>query len=494
MSNVLIYPIFIPLLTAIILLVIKPLHWQKIINLIGSLFLFIASIILLSEVYTGGIQVIRFGNWPPPFAIIFAVDLMGALLVTVTGFVAVNIAIYSLTNIDDDRIRFGFYPLLNILLMGVCGAFMTGDLFNLYVWFEVMLMASFVLMALGGERAQIEGAVKYLTLNFIASVFFLAAIGIIYGKIGTLNMADLAFRLSETSQTGLVRNSAVLLLVAFGIKAGLFPLYFWLPASYHTPPVIISAVFAGLLTKVGVYALIRVFTLVFRHDFPFLQPYLLAIAGLTMVSGVLGAASQFDFRRILSFHIISQIGYMILGLAFFTPIALAAAVFYLFHHIIVKTNLFLISGIAARIHGSYQLKKMGGLYRNYPLLAILFLIPALSLGGIPPLSGFFAKFIVIKAGLLSYEYFMVFIALLVGVLTIYSMTKIWSEAFWSDGSGSSSSKPVIPITSIIPVIIMAIATILIGIFAEPLINLSQMAAQQLIDPTGYIEAVLWSGQ
>jgi multicomponent Na+:H+ antiporter subunit D len=491
MNNWLILPVFIPLATGIVLLILRPVRWQRLINLCGSALLFGISIFLLRDVYVEGIQVLHLGGWPAPFAIILVVDMLSALMICVTGFVALNIALYSMANMDENRVRYGFYSLLNFLLMGVCGAFMSGDIFNLYVWFEVMLMASFVLMALGGERPQIEGAVKYLTLNFISSIFFLSAAGIVYGKTGTLNMADIAFRLSNGSQDDLIKTSAVLFFVAFSIKSAAFPFYFWLPASYHTPPVTVSAVFAGLLTKVGVYALIRTFTLVFQVNLPAIQPILLVIAGLTMVSGVLGAASQFNFRRILSFHIISQIGYMLLGLAVYTPLALAASVFYLFHHIIVKTNLFLISGITRHLQGSDHLKDLGGLYRHYPFLAILFLIPALSLGGIPPLSGFFAKFMIIKATLITEEYLLVIIALVVGVLTLYSMTKIWSEAFWTPEKTHLLARPLIPPTMLIPVIIMAAVTISIGIFADILLQLCDIAGEQLMNPSHYIQAVLW---
>jgi multicomponent Na+:H+ antiporter subunit D len=307
-------------------------------------------------------------------------------------------------------------------------------------------------------------------------------------------MADLAYRLGSETQNEFMITSAVLLLIAFGIKAAVFPLYFWLPASYHTPSVTVSAVFAGLLTKVGVYALIRTFTLIFSMDLFFVQPLLYFIAGLTMISGVFGAASQFHFRRILSFHIISQIGYMILGLAIYTPLALAGTVFYIFHHIIVKTNLFLISGIVRRLQGSEQLKQLGGLYKQYPFLAILFLIPALSLGGIPPLSGFFAKFIVIKAALLSEQYLLVIAALLTGILTLYSMTKIWSEVFWKKEKPPLKSHPPIPVNLFIPVLVMALATIGIGLFADVLFRLSEIAANQLMDPSSYIKAVLWEAK
>ena len=272
-----------------------------------------------------------------------------------TGITGLAVAVYSLGSIDAGREAHGYHPLFHVLLMGVSMAFLTGDLFNLYVAFEVMLMASFVLLALGGERAQLEGAVKYVTLNLLSSAVFLAAVGVLYGVAGTLNMADLALAVQRGTAPGLVTTLACLFLVAFGIKAAVFPLFFWLPASYHTPPVAVSALFAGLLTKVGVYALVRAFTLVFTGDTALTHGLILAVAVLTMVTGVLGAAAQFEFRRVLSFHIVSQIGYMVLGLGLFTPLALAGTVFYLIHHIVVKTNLFLVGGIVKRLGGTLEL-------------------------------------------------------------------------------------------------------------------------------------------
>jgi multicomponent Na+:H+ antiporter subunit D len=285
------------------------------------------------------------------------------------------------------------------------------------------------------------------------------------------------------------------------VKAGIFPLFFWLPASYHTPPVAISAIFAGLLTKVGVYALIRVFTLIFTGDMFFTHGLLLVLAGFTMVCGVLGAMSQFDFRRLLSFHIISQIGYMILGLALFTPLALAGTVFYLFHHILVKTNLYLISGIAQRYTGTFHLKKMGGLYAASPWLALLFFIPAMSLGGIPPLSGFFAKFAVVKASLAGDTLFnpgaaiLGAIALAVGLLTLFSMIKIWNEAFWKKPDADHPVNPA-AITKMqswflfSPVVVLAAFTVCIGLAPEFFFDFALRAAEQLLNPDEYIQAVL----
>lgn len=500
MNILLLLPILIPFITAITLLLLwNRRQAQRILNLVGAAGLLGAVLSLIHSVWYAGIQAIQIGGWPAPYGITLVADLFSAIMLVMTGLMGLAVAIYSLSSIDRPRESFGYYPLLQVLLMGVSGAFLTGDMFNLYVWFEVMLMASFVLLALGGERAQIEGAIKYVTLNLLSSALFLAAVGILYGLAGTLNMAHLARVLPTLDQSGLVTTVAMLFLVAFGIKAAIFPLFFWLPASYHTPPVAVSAIFAGLLTKVGVYALIRIFTLLFLLDVSYTHTLILILAGLTMVTGVLGAAAQMDFRRVLSFHIVSQIGYMLMGLALFSPLALAGAVFYIIHHIIVKTNLFLLSGVVHRLKGTYGLSGLGGLYRAYPGIALLFLIPALSLAGIPPLSGFWAKFMLIRAGLESEQYLIVFTALAVGLLTLFSMTKIWTEAFWKDAPDSQQDELNHPepalvgsswLSLILPIIILATLTVTLGIFTEPIVNLATQAAEQLLNPDGYIQAVL----
>jgi multicomponent Na+:H+ antiporter subunit D len=472
---------------------------QRVLSLLSTALLFVAGLLLLASVWHNGIQVVQMGSWPAPFGITLVADLFSAIMAVLAGLVGLAVACYSLATMDRGREAFGYYPLLHILLLGVCGAFLTGDLFNLYVWFEVMLMASFVLLALGGERAQMEGAIKYVTLNLIASAVFLAAVGMLYGVMGTLNMADLAQKLREAPRLGLLNTIAMLFLVAFGIKAAVFPLFFWLPASYHTPPVAISAIFAGLLTKVGVYALIRVFTLLFVQEVQYTHTIILVLAGLTMVTGVLGAAAQEEFRRVLSFHIVSQIGYMMLGLGLFTTAGVAGSVFYIIHHIIVKTNLFLVSGVVHLLRGTYELKKLGGLYTASPRLAMLFLVPALSLAGLPPLSGFFAKLTLVQAGLATRHYLIVATALAVGLLTLFSMTKIWAETFWKeapDMSSASASAPTIAASRAVgflligPITALALVTVVIGLAAEPVYLLATRAAEQLMNPAAYIQAVL----
>jgi len=457
----------------------------------GSTLLLITSILLLRQVWADGFVTLQPGGWPAPFGITLVADLLSGAMVLITAIVGLAVAVYSIRDIEERLVRSHYFALFHLLIMGVNGAFITGDLFNLYVWFEVMLLASFVLITFGGKREQLEGGVKYLVINIFSSMLFLCGVGLLYGKLGTLNMADIAVRLGESDDAFLINSSAMLLLAAFGVKAALFPFFFWLPASYHTPHVAISALFAGLLTKVGVYALIRSYTLLFHSQFEVVQAILVFLAGATMVTGVLGAAAQYEVRKILSFHIVSQIGYMVMGLAIGSALALTGAIFYILHHIIVKTNLFLLAGLIMRRCGTADLKAIGGLYRWAPGLSLLFFIPAFSLGGIPPLSGFWAKFSVVKAGLDGGFYFLVTTALLVGVLTLYSMTKIWAEAFWK--AAPNAEKPAAPPpdwTLVAPCFALALMTVLIGLWSAPLFALAESSSAQLLDPQAYINAVL----
>ncbi|PAU76261.1 Na+/H+ antiporter subunit D [Halomonas salipaludis] len=501
-------PVIIPLLSgAVSLLFWRSRPMQRFIAVAGTLALLVVGLWLITSVSREGYVVIHMGSWQAPYGISLVADMLSAIMILLTGIIGLGLAIYSLASTGPNHEKFGFYPLMHLLLAGVAGAFLTGDIFNLYVWFEVMLVASFALLILGGEKAQMEGAIKYVTLNLLASVIFLTAIGLLYGMVGTLNMADVGQRLAEAENQGMVEVLAVMFMIAFGIKAAAFPLFFWLPASYHTPPVAVSALFAGLLTKVGVYSLFRVFTLMFDQTMDYVQDILLWGAALTMVTGVLGAAAQYEFRRILSFHIVSQIGYMILGLALFTPLALAGGIFAVMHNIIVKTNLFLISGITHRLQGTYQLKKMGGLFKERPWLSVAFFLSAFSLAGVPPLSGFFAKFVIVRAGIEAEAYVVTAVALAVGLMTLYSMVKIWNEVFWKklpednlvpEASTPSGDEGRLVKSSLglmyLPVAILALFTVLIGVFAQPLMEMMLMAGEQLMNSQGYIDAVLGDDQ
>lgn len=495
MSWLLVYPILIPLLTAVLSYLFRKSPAGRWISVAGTVALLLASVVLMAEVLEEGVVAAQMSNWQAPFGITLVADLLGAVMVVITAITGLATVIYTLSEIPERLERLGFHALLQTLLMGVCGAFVTGDLFNLYVWFEVMLISSFGLLVLGASREQLDGGIKYVLLNLVSTIMFLAGTGLLYGLTGTLNMADLHLAVREVENTGLLTTVAVMFMVAFGVKAALFPLFFWLPASYHTPPVAVSAIFAGLLTKVGVYALIRMFTLVFDQDVGFTHTILLWASVVTMVTGVLGAAAMNDFRRILSFHIISQIGYMVLGLALYTPLGLMGAVFYLVHHIIVKANLFFVAGVAKRIAGSTDLARIGGLYAHAPVLAFLFLIPAFSLAGFPPLSGFWAKYVVVKAALDLEMWFVAGVSLAVGLLTIFSMTKIWGSAFWpAHPDGVKPRLSDLPMGDrmalMLPMVALAALTCIIGLFPESFVLFAERAAAQLLDPTDYVTTVL----
>ena len=494
--SLLVLPILIPLLSAVgAFFCGRRRRWQTYVSIAGSLLQLGVCGMLFSAVRQRGILAAQMGAWPAPFGITLVADHLSAVMLVITAIIGLATNIYALADIDRSYRALGFHTLFQILIAAISGAFLTGDLFNLYVWFEVMLMASFGLLVMGGKPHQLDGGVKYVTLNLIATLMFITGLGLLYALTGTLNMAHLHTQAQALQNPAMMTSVAMLFIMAFGLKAGAFPLFFWLPAAYHTPPTAIAAVFSGLLTKVGVYALLRVFTLIFIQDIAATHRLLLIMACLTMVVGVLGAAVQNAFRRILGFHIISQVGYMILGLGLFTPLALAGAIFYLIHHIIVKANLFLISGLIRKIYGRDDLKHLGGLYRHAGLVAVLFLVPAFSLAGFPPLSGFWAKFILIQASLEVGAYGAAVVALVVGLLTIYSMTKIWIAAFWEPAptDGFPTPAAAIPLPLMLPVVVLAVMTVIIGLGAQPLLEIALTAADELLNPQTYVQAVMGGG-
>jgi len=488
-----ILPVIIHFFTgAVLIATMKSRDISRTISLASAFLLLVSSLILFAVVWLSGIKVLYVGSWKAPFGISFIADIFSVSMLVMTAVMLILVTIYSFASIDSGREKYGFWVFLQFMIMGVCGSFLTGDIFNLFVWFEVMLMSSFVLIALGNEKFQLEGAVKYVTINVISSVLFLSAVGILYGLTGSLNMADLSGKIKLVENKYLINIAALFFLTSFGIKAAIFPLFFWLPASYPTPPIPVTSIFSALLTKVGVFALIRIFTIVFIHNVPFTHGILLALAGLTMVTGVLGAAAQFEFRRILAFHIVSQIGYLLLGLGLFTLNGLAATVFFFFHIMLAKTNLFFISGIVNRIYGSYDLNRLGGIYKNHPFISIMFMISAGSLAGIPPFPGFWAKLFVIKAAFESHYYFIGAVAILVSILTLYSMLKIWNEAFWKniEHPDTKEEKLTNKFGWYVPVIIVSVLMILISVFPEHVYIISQKASEQILNSAVYIKNVI----
>ncbi|WFS20260.1 proton-conducting transporter membrane subunit [Pseudomonas sp. 905_Psudmo1] len=491
----LVAPILVPLCSLLLAIILRRhLLAVRVLSLTGTALLLAVGLVLVWRAAQGVVLTGQVGNWQAPFGISLVIDRLSAVMIAISALVALVTLLYGVAKDNDSKIGRDFHLFIQGLLTGICGAFITADIFNLYVWFEVLLIASFALMALGGGSRRLAGSMTYVALNLFATLIFLLSAGLVYGASGTLNMGELAVIMRSGEAPPGVTPALLLMLLSFAIKAALFPVFGWLPATYHVALTAVSAMFAGLLTKVGVYALIRLVTLLWpEYGLP--HQLLLWVACATMLVGVLGAAAQTEVRRILSFHIVSQVGYMILGLALATPLALAGAVFYLIHHIVVKANLFFIGGLAARICGSERLADMGGLYKRMPWLALLFAIPALSLAGIPPLSGFWAKFLLVKASLDAAAWWAAGIALLTGVFTLLSMNKIWNEAFLKPHPGGEEALQ--RVTGIraawLGMSALALLTVLIGLGAGPLIDYAVAAAAQLADPQAYLQPFTGAG-
>jgi len=453
------------------------------------------SVALLVVVDRDGPVSTQGGGWPAPMGISLVADRLSALLLAVASVMLLAVLVYAIGQPGAERNHVGFQSVYLVLAAGVAGAFLTGDLFNLFVSFEMMLAASYVLITLGARRDQVRAGMTYVVISLLASTLFLTALALVYSATGTLNFADLSERMDQLSP-GLRSAFSVLLLVVFGIKAGLFPLFFWLPDSYPTAPSAVTAVFAGLLTKVGVYAIIRSQTLLFdEHSRP--STLILVLAGATMTIGALGAIAQDDVKRILSFHIVSHVGFMVMGVGFFTVAGLGGAVFYTVHHIVVMTTLFLTGGLIEHVGGSSRLSHVGGLVRSAPVVAVLFLVPALSLAGMPPFSGFVAKVGLLRAGIAEHQGVVVAVALVVSLLTLFSMMKVWSAVFWGAPDPEEApadrrtARPLMtaPPLMAAPTMVLAALSVVIAVMAGPIHELSLRAAEGLLDPRAYLEAV-----
>jgi multicomponent Na+:H+ antiporter subunit D len=477
--------IAVPLLGAgLTVLVGRRLAAQRVIALGGVGFVLLAAVGLLVEADEGSPVVAQLGGWQAPAGITLIADRFSAIVLTVSAAMLLAVLGYAIAQLGRDALDWWFHAKYLVLAAGVSMSLLTGDLFNLFVGFEVMLIASYVLLTVKTGAAEVRATMTYVVINLVASALFLVVVAFTYGATGTLNMADLAVRLGDIDPA--VREGlGLLMLVVFGIKAALFPLFMWLPDSYPTAPAPVTAIFAGLLTKVGVFVIIRTQTLLFPQDGP--STLLLFVAGATMTVGVLGAIAQNDVKRILSFHIVSQIGYMIMGLGMLSIAGLAAAILYISHHIVVKTGLFLVGGLVETEFGTGALDRTGGLLHRRPVVALLFLPLALSLAGIPPFSGFVAKLALIQEGIALDRGVIVAVSLAVSLLTFFSMTKIWNASFWGEPRESIGRPGVGMLATTGAVVALSLS---VALFAQPIAELSARAAADLLDPSVYVTAVL----
>ncbi len=498
-------PVVLPLLAGGLSVVLG--RHQKLQRLLSVLTLTAGVVVaarLLYEADTAGPIVVQLGGWAAPAGISLVADRLSALLLLVSALVLLAVLLYAVGQGAAEGRRTTvavFHPCYLVLAAGIAMAFLTGDLFNLFVAFEVMLVASYVLITLDGGAEQVRAGMTYVVVSLLASALFVTAVGLVYAATGTVNMADAAERLAELPD-GVRLTLALMLLVVFGVKAAIFPLFSWLPDSYPTAPSPVTAVFAGLLTKVGVYAIIRTQTLLFPGD-DVAASVLLVLAVLTMVFGILGALVQDDLKRLLSFTIVGHIGYMLLGLGLYSVAGLAAAILYTVHHIVVQTTLFLVAGLIERREGTSSLARSGGLQHVTPVLAILYLLPALSLAGIPPFSGFLAKLGLIQAGTADggvLALVAVGAAILTSLLTLYAMARVWSTVFWGKVASvvpdEDPSDAVVVGTERTPALMLGAAVfavvggLSITVLAGPLYALTSRAATDLMEPASYVRAVL----
>ncbi len=485
-------PVAVPMIAGAILLMLrKETAIHASLAAIALALVFASEVALLVRVVSEGPLVMTMGRWLPPFGISFSADVLGVSFAAVAGLIAFVCSIYAARDINTIGRRYGFYPFLLLMMAGVSGVFLTGDIFNLYVWFEVLLISSFGLLILGSEREQLDGATKYALLNLVATTLFLIATGYLYGTFGTLNMADIARKADDLRVTGPLITLAGLFLLAFGMKAAAFPVNFWLPASYHTPRIVTSALFAGLLTKVGVYALMRILVMLLPAERDILGQTIAWVAVATMIFGIVGALAQSDIRRLLGFIVVSGIGTMMAGIALASPLGLSGAVLYAVHSMFAMTGLYLVAGLIREQTGSFSLHDASGIYRDNPLLAGAALLLILAASGLPPMSGLWPKVFLVKASLDVGAWWLAASILVTGLLTTIALGRMFALVFWRNGKAGIEAK--VPAEKMrlgyVAIGLIIIPVAVLGFYPEPAITLTDAAASGLLNPATYIDAV-----
>ncbi|RSK28586.1 Na+/H+ antiporter subunit D [Bacillus sp. HMF5848] len=492
MNNMIMVPLLIPLLTGIILILFKEeIKTQRVISVISMILLLIVNAMLLQQVHLEGIQTLELGNWRAPYGIVFVADTLAVLLVLTASIVGFACLLFSFFTIGEAREKSYFYAFFQFLLTGIFGAFLTGDIFNLFVFFEVMLISSYVLLVLGGTKGQFRESLKYVLINVISSALFVIAVGYLYAVTGTLNMAHLSERIAEVGQQNIITVIAILFFIVFGLKGAVFPLFFWLPGSYAAPPTAVSALFAALLTKVGVYSIYRTFTVIFYHEPSITHTLIAILAALTIIVGVIGAVAHYDIRKILIYNILTAVGVILFGIAMLSPDSLNGALFYLVHDMIIKGAIFLLGGAIIIVTGTSDIRKLGGLIHQYPLLGWLFFVTAISLAGIPPLSGFVGKMLIVRSGLQTEFFWIAVLVVLSSLLVFYSALRIFMRTFWGEANPDYKVKVVKKYHHLVlPGALLLMVSIAMGLGAEWLYPYIEQSNIGLLDPNVYIDAIL----
>ncbi len=479
---------------AILMMVRHSTRAHAAIAIFGLFVLVVIDAALLWKVATSGPFTMVMGRWLPPFGIAFTADLTGVALALASAIAALACAVYASRDVDDAARRYGFYPFLMLMMAGVSGAFLTGDIFNLYVWFEVLLISSFGLIVLGSTKEQIDGALKYAVLNLIGTTLFLITVGYLYAIFGTLNMADITRRVTRAESAAPLMTLAALFTLAFAMKAAAFPVNFWLPASYHTPKIVVSALFGGLLTKVGVYALLRVMIMLFPLQREELSFAIAIVAALTMILGAMGALAQNDIRRMMGYVVISGIGTLLAGVAIGSPSAVGGVIFYALNSIVVMTALYLVIGHAARLGGAWTLSDLSGLYARAPWFSGLALALFFAGSGLPPFSGFWPKAMLTKSAIDIGAWWLAASILMSGFLCTIAFARVFLLCFWRSSPAGMKEIVAAPNPpSFLPVATLTLIIIGVGLFPEQVMKISQQAADGLSDPSAYIRSVFPQG-
>ncbi|AST92577.1 Na+/H+ antiporter subunit D [Sutcliffiella cohnii] len=490
MNNIVILPIIIPMITGLFLILFRRnIKLQFLLSLISLSLTGISAAYLAYQVKESGIQTVQVGGWSAPFGISMVADMFSMILVITTSVVAIAGILYASKSIEESRKRYFFYPFYLFLIVGVNGSFITGDIFNLFVCFEVMLIASYILISHGGTKIQLRETVKYVLVNIVSSALFLVGIAYLYAITGTLNMAHISMRIAEVGQDGLLTTVSIVFLVVFSMKAALF-LFFWLPGSYSAPPTAVAAIFAALLTKVGIYAIFRMFTLVFYHE-PHITHLIIGILGaITMIFGAIGAIAYWDLKKIIGYNVIIGVGFIIVGLASFTAVGLTGSIYYLVHDIIIKALLFLIIGTVITLTGTSNLKDISGLIRLHPSLGWMYFITALSLAGIPPLSGFLGKIFITEGSFEANLTWLGAIGLISSLMVLYSVIKIFLYGFLGETTISEEMEKGSTKGIMLPIAVLTFLTISLGLGGELLAPYVNIAVDSLLNPIQYIDAVI----
>lgn len=490
MNNMIVLPLIIPIFTAIILVFLRNhIMLQRVISFVTMIAVSFISLSLLHTVQTEGIMRLDFSGWLPPFGILFVADSFSVILVLTSSIVTALCLLYAFATIGRRHEKMFFYPFVLFLIAGVNGSFLTGDIFNLFVCFEVMLLASYVLIALGGERVQLRESFKYVLINVLSSWIFLVALAFLYGSIKSLNMAHIAQRVAEVGQDPLLTTIALIFLIVFSLKAGLL-LFFWLPGSYSVPPTAVQALFAALLTKVGIYALIRTFTLMFPLNSDVTHTVIGIMAGITIIAGCLGALQGRNIRTIATYNVVIGVGFILIGLAVGTEAGISGAVYYLVHDMLAKALLFLLIGTMIYLTGESNIDYMSGLIRNYPLFGWLYFIVMLALVGIPPLSGFIGKVLIGQGAIEAGSYILLFIGFASSIIVLYSLLRIFLSCFFGETIIVVEDEKPLPKVAYTSFIILTACIVFVGLNAELLAVYVQDATETLVNPSIYIDAVL----